>query len=139
MKRYPSRNRRIDFIGQTEYNAIRNAHDSLGEAIDFIEHLDSPALKEMIEELSKSLTTLDECFEFSKIPTTTALITIQDLEPHERLRLIRERSLMRQTDFAALLNVTQTTVSHWEKALTKPSEKMRIKIAKILGEAIFEQ
>lgn len=61
------------------------------------------------------------------------IVTMQDLQPHERLRLLRERAAIRQAEFAALLGVTQSTVSHWESGSTKPAQILRGKIAEILG------
>jgi len=64
---------------------------------------------------------------------TDDVVTIQHLHPHERLRLLRERKAIRQADFAAQLDVTQSTISHWENGTTTPSKSARENIAEILG------
>ena len=62
-----------------------------------------------------------------------AIITVDHLHPYERLRVMRERKSIKQADFAKSLDITQSTVSHWESGITIPSEIIRAKIADILG------
>lgn len=61
------------------------------------------------------------------------ITTLDNLRPHERLRLLRERAAIRQADFALQLGVTQSTISHWEGGSSEPSARNRLHIVAILG------
>lgn len=47
----------------------------------------------------------------------------------------RQKLGLKQCDFAALLGVTQVTVSRWEQGHRTPSLKVLIQVAELLNEA----
>lgn len=52
------------------------------------------------------------------------------------IRITREELQLSQIDLAALLNVTQPTVSRWELGLTAPKDVHRVALAKVLEQEI---
>jgi transcriptional regulator with XRE-family HTH domain len=57
----------------------------------------------------------------------------------ERMRRIRIRNAMSQSDLAGKLGVTQATISNWEKGKTVPDAGQKDKVRQVLGEVAPEK
>ena len=62
-----------------------------------------------------------------------SLLESLDFNFGERLKCLRERAIKNQRDIAELLNISQQTVSNWERNIGQPDYGQLIKIADFLN------
>jgi DNA-binding transcriptional regulator YiaG len=53
------------------------------------------------------------------------------MEYAKLIKKLRDKLILSQTEFAALLGISYTTVSRWESGLHEPTIKMKRKIAEL--------